>query len=200
MRRLAVVVAFATVFCGEIFVGATTYPPVSFDELVTRADVIFVGEVTDVRPFPLETRDGTIIKTRVIFRVSDPLWGTTSLLEVFEFIGGKWGDIELTVSGMPEFAVGDRRVVFAYRNRSINPIVGFTQGLLQIRRDSQGVDRVFTLGGVPLGGPESWDFHFRRPRMDPLHTRKPQRPRESVSSHNRPGSEAVTQPALTSWG
>ena len=155
MRRLAVVVAFATVFCGEIFVGATTYPPVSFDELVTRADVIFVGEVTDVRPFPLETRDGTIIKTRVIFRVSDPLWGTTSLLEVFEFIGGKWGDIELTVSGMPEFAVGDRRVVFAYRNRSINPIVGFTQGLLQIRRDSQGVDRVFTLGGVPLGGPES---------------------------------------------
>ena len=45
-----------------------------------------------------------------------------------------------------------------------------------------------------------WDFHFRRPRMDPLHTRKPQRPRESFSSHNRPGSEAVTQPALTSWG
>ena len=46
----------------------------------------------------------------------------------------------------------------------------------------------------------NWDFHFRRPRMDPLHTRKPQRPRESFSSHNRPGSEAVTQPALTSWG
>ena len=44
------------------------------------------------------------------------------------------------------------------------------------------------------------DFHFRRPRMDPLYTRKPQRPRESFSSHNRPGSEAVTQPALTSWG
>ena len=48
--------------------------------------------------------------------------------------------------------------------------------------------------------PLSRDFHFRRPRMDPLYTRKPQRPRESFSSHNRPGSEAVTQPALTSWG
>ena len=50
------------------------------------------------------------------------------------------------------------------------------------------------------GGAIGWDFHFRRPRMDPLYTRKPQRPRESFSSHNRPGSEAVTQPALTSWG
>ena len=50
------------------------------------------------------------------------------------------------------------------------------------------------------GAGVDWDFHFRRPRMDPLHTRKPQRPRESFSSHNRPGSEAVTQPALTSWG
>ena len=31
-------------------------------------------------------------------------------------------------------------------------------------------------------------------------SRKPQRPRESSSSHNRPGSEAVTQPALTCRG
>lgn len=155
MRRPAVIVAFAAVFCGNISAGATTYPPVTFGELVTRADVIFIGEVTDVRPYPLDVPDGTIIKTRVIFRVSDPIWGTTSLLEVFDFLGGEWGDIELVIAEMPEFAVGDRRVVFARRDRSINPIVGFTQGLLQIRRDSGGVDRVFTLGGVPLGNPES---------------------------------------------
>ena len=63
----------------------------------------------------------------------------------------------------------------------------------------QGTER----GAEPIAlqdDASSWDFHFRRPRMDPLHTRKPQRPRESFSSHNRPGSEAVTQPALTSWG
>ncbi len=155
MRRLAVIVAFAAVFCGQIAASATTYELVTFDELVTRADVIFVGEVTDVRAFPLDTPDGTIIKTRVIFRVSDPIWGTTSLLEVFEFFGGEWGDIGMAIAGMPEFAIGDRRVVFASREPSINPIVGFTQGLLQIRRDSGGVDRVFTFGGVPLGRPES---------------------------------------------
>ena len=43
-------------------------------------------------------------------------------------------------------------------------------------------------------------FPFCLPKMDPLYIRKPQRPRESSSSHNRPGSEAVTQPALTCSG
>ena len=154
MFRLSIL-AFAAVLFGEIAASATTYEPVTFNELVTRADVIFIGEVTDVRPFPLDTPDGTIIKTRVIFRVSDPIWGTTNILEVFDFFGGEFGGVGMAIAGMPEFAVGDRRVVFARRDRSINPIVGFTQGLLQIRRDSGGVDRVFTLGGVPLGNPES---------------------------------------------
>ena len=147
--------ALALALCCVIPASATTYEPVTFDELVTRADVIFIGEVTDVRPFPLRTRDCTIVKTRVIFRVSDPIFGTTAALEVFDFFGGEWGDIGMAIAEMPEFAVGDRRVVFASRERSINPIVGFTQGLLQISRDSSGIDRVFTLGGAPLGQPES---------------------------------------------
>jgi hypothetical protein len=147
-------IAASVLLLGGNAVRATSYASVTFDELVARADVIFVGEVTDVRPFPLNTRDGTVVKTRVVFRVSDPLWGTTNALEVLDFLGGEWGDIGMVVAEMPRFAVGDRRVVFARREQSINPIVGFTQGLLQISRDSSGVDRLFTLGGAPLGQPE----------------------------------------------
>ena len=134
---------------------ATSYPPVTLHELIARADVIFVGEVIDVRPFPLGTRDGTIVKTRVVFRVTDSLWGTASTLEAFDFLGGEWGDIGLAIAEMPSFATGDRRIVFARRDRSINPIVGFTQGLLEIERDNAGVDRVRTLDGWPLSRPES---------------------------------------------
>jgi hypothetical protein len=159
MFRLSIAVLTALLFA-QSPVHTTTYPPVSFDDLVTKADVIFIGEVTDVRPFPQETPDGTIIKTRVIFRVSDPIWGTTSILEVFDFLGGEWEGVTMQVAEMPEFAIGDRRVVFARRARSINPIVGFTQGLLEIRRDG-GVDRVFTLGGLPLESPE--DIGVRSP-------------------------------------
>ena len=153
LRLCAAVLTLA--LCCAVPARATTYPPVTFDELVTRADVIFVGEVVDVRPFALDTRDGPIIKTRVVFRVTDPLWGTTSAVEVFDFLGGELDGIGMTVAEMPTFAVGDRRVMFARRERSINPIVGFTQGLLQVSRDASGVDRILTLDGVPLAAPES---------------------------------------------
>lgn len=148
-------VAVALALCVSTAAAATTYPPVTFTDLVARADVIFVGEVTDVRPLAVTTRDGTIIKTRVIFRVHDPLFGTTSALEALEFFGGEIGDVGMAIAEMPTFAIGDRRVVFARRDRSINPIVGFTQGLLRVSRDAAGVERILTLEGLPLDRPES---------------------------------------------
>lgn len=147
--------AVAVALCISVPARATTYPTVTFTDLVTQADVIFVGEVVDVRPMAVTTRDGVVIKTRVIFRVNDPLFGTTAALEVLEFFGGEIGDVGMAIAEMPSFAIGDRRVVFARRDRSINPIVGFTQGLLRVSRDAGGVDRVLTLDGVPVDQPES---------------------------------------------
>jgi hypothetical protein len=86
----------------------------------------------------------------VTFRVDDPLYGTTSLVEVFDFLGGETPDLGMRVAGMPTFTVGDRHVVFARRDRSINPIVGFTQGLMKVARDGGGIDRVRTLAGAPV--------------------------------------------------
>ena len=143
LRRACVVFAVALGLTSSV--GATTYLPVTFQELVTEADVIFVGDVVDLRPYVLRTRTGTIVKTRVTFRVADALYGTTSILEVFDFLGGEADGIGMAVEGMPKFAVGDRRVVFARRKPSLNPIVGFTQGLLRVQRDGNGVDRVVTL-------------------------------------------------------
>ena len=131
-------------------VRATSFDPVTFDDLVTQADVIFVGDVVDVHPYLLQTRERTIVKTRVTFRVDDPLYGTTSLVEAFDFLGGETPDLGMRVAGMPAFTVGDRRVVFARRDRSINPIVGFTQGLMKVARDGGGIDRVMTLEGAPV--------------------------------------------------
>lgn len=142
LRRASVVLTVALGLTSSA--GATTYLPVTFQELVTEADVIFVGDVVDLRPYVLRTRTGTIVKTRVTFRVADALYGTTSILEVFDFLGGEADGIGMAVEGMPKFAVGDRRVVFARRKPSLNPIVGFTQGLLRVQRDGNGVDRIVT--------------------------------------------------------
>jgi hypothetical protein len=116
--------------------------------------MIFVGEVIDVTPYPLATRDGTIIKTRVTFRIADPISGTTSGTEILDFLGGEWNGIGMAVAEMPRFKAGDRRVVFARRERSINPIVGFTQGVMQIARDARGVERILTAEGAPVARPE----------------------------------------------
>src|SRR5207244_7976135 len=133
-----------------IAVRATSFEPVTFTDLMTQSDVIFVGDVVDVHPYTLQMRDRTIVKTRVTFSVSDPLYGTSSLVEVFDFLGGETPDLGMKVAGMPAFTVGDRRLVFARRDGSINPIVGFTQGLMKVTRDAAGIDRVLTMEGVPV--------------------------------------------------
>ena len=149
MLRFPVFVC-AIALAASVSLRATSFEPVTFDDLMTQSDVIFVGEVVDVRPYLLETRERTIVKTRVTFSVAEPIYGTTAIVEVFDFLGGETPELGMNVAGMPAFAVGDRRVVFARRDRSINPIVGFTQGLMKIARDSNGIERVLTLDGVQV--------------------------------------------------
>ena len=151
-RTIALVALFAL---SAPTVHATTFLPVTFDDLIAQSDVIFVGEVADVHPFTLQTREGTIVKTRVTFRVTDPLSGDQSIVQVLDFLGGEADGIGLRISGMPTFTVGDRRIVFARHDQSINPIVGFTQGLMRVAPDTSGVDRVQTLEGTPILQPES---------------------------------------------
>lgn len=155
----------ALVFAAALSSGgvltATSYPAVTFEELVTRADMIFVGDVIDVRPFMDSTAAGPVIWTRVTFVVRDALWGSTSTLEILEFEGGEIGDVGMRVAEMPTFKVGDRRLVFARRDRSINPIVGFTQGLMRLTRDATGADVVETASGGALGSTEE----IGRPRL-----------------------------------
>ncbi len=149
---------------------ATSYEAVSFGDLLAKADMIFVGDVLDVRPFTVETREGTVIKTRVTFVVRDALWGTSSTLEILEFAGGEINGIGERVAEMPTFSPGDRRVVFARRHdTSINPIVGFTQGLMRITRDDAGLDVVQTSTGEPLARTED----IGRPRGQGVRESRP---------------------------
>ena len=109
MFRLLAGVVLA--LCSSVPVRATSYPPVTFTDLVTQADVMFIGEVVDVRPMAVTTRDGVVIKARVVFRVNDPLFGTTAALEVLEFFGGEIGGVGMAIAGMPAFAIGVGRVL-----------------------------------------------------------------------------------------
>jgi hypothetical protein len=146
--RLSMALA-VLVLCAARPAQATTFVAVGFDELVSQADMIFVGDVVDVRPYTLRTRDGVTIRTQVTFRVDDPIFGAQGLVEVLDFLGGEADGFGMRVDGMPQFKVGDRNVIFARRVPSISPIVGFNQGLMHVTRDGLGVDRIVsTTGGA----------------------------------------------------
>lgn len=152
MTRLAFA-ALAAILCGTAL-NATTYPQLTFGELITKADVIFVGTVRDVRPFSTPTREGSIIKTRVIFDVSESMYGDAGTTQVMDFFGGEMNGVGMAIAEMPKFVAGHRHVVFAYRRGGINPIVGFTQGLMRLKANASGVERVLTYDGVALDRPE----------------------------------------------
>jgi hypothetical protein len=112
---------------------ATTVAPLSFDELVSRADRIVVGQVVSV-----ESRaEGDVIRTHVTFRVSQAVKGRASTLVPLTFLGGQVGERGMHVAGMPQFKVGDENVLFfVERTDTVNPIVGFWHGRVRIERAS----------------------------------------------------------------
>jgi hypothetical protein len=134
-------------------VFATVVIPHTFDELVTKADTIFVGRVVDRRSLWEETRSGRNIITLVTFSVERVLKGQVGAQTQLSFVGGTIGEVTFTISDMPDFPTnGERDVLFVTdRGRPLSPIVGFSQGRFRIERDPvSGVDQVRTSDGRPL--------------------------------------------------
>src|SRR5437867_3838696 len=102
MSRCAIGVLVCVLAASSAARGATV-EPITFEELVQRAERIFVGEVVAVEP----VTDRNSIRTRVTFRVADTVKGHASTLVQLTFLGGQVGDVALEVSGMPKFNVGD---------------------------------------------------------------------------------------------
>jgi hypothetical protein len=120
----------------------------TLQQMVDRADRIFVGQVVDVRSY----RTGTSIHTDVTFRTSDVVKGAESPMVVLTFLGGTVGEDTLEVSGMPKFAIGDEQVVFAVdAARQMSPIVGLWHGRVRVSRDLiDGTARVLRNDGTPF--------------------------------------------------
>lgn len=120
----------------------------SFEELVTDADVIFLGRVVDSRPYWDEGPWGRAIVTRVVFAVERIYKGSPMTQTSLEFTGGTIGDTTLKVEAMPTFKEGDRDVLFAKSGaRLVNPIVGAPFGRFRVVRDSRGLDLVTAFNG-----------------------------------------------------
>ena len=110
-RWLPVCVVAASVGCG-VALSATTVIPPSFDELVSKADTIFLGRAVDTRSEFVSSRTSRSIVTHVTFVVERLLKGRAGLQTKLTFQGGTVGDLRMEITDMPQFRVGDRDVLF----------------------------------------------------------------------------------------
>lgn len=132
--------------------AATTVVPPEFEALVNESDYIVHARVRAVGAEKRVSERGVKIVTKVELEVIEVVAGTPPAKIVLELLGGRVGDEEMTVGGMPRFEMGDEDVLFVSGNgRSICPLYGMMHGRYSVERDP-GTGRKFVTrsNGVPL--------------------------------------------------
>lgn len=119
---------------------ATVVRSVDLATQSVAASRIFVGEVLAVtsRRKPDAPR---YFETLVSLRVDEAVAGSLPPSLELRFSGGQVGDLRQSIDGMPEFAVGERYVVFLEPDQDpplVSPIVGFNQGLYRVMVEGEG--------------------------------------------------------------
>jgi hypothetical protein len=125
---------------------ATVVPAVGLDQMVSDADLIVRGTVSEVEPRWSE--DHTTIHTYVTFTNVSVIHGQLFGPLTLRFEGGEVGKHRVEVDGMPAFRRGDEEILFVRGNDvSASPVVGLFQGRFKVVEG-----RVHDHAGAPIVG------------------------------------------------
>src|SRR5215471_4212885 len=91
---------------------ATTVIPPRFDELVSRAQVIFEGEVTGLHSQWIGEGAQHRIVTFVTFKVDESVKGDAGTTYSMRMLGGTVDGRTMMVTDAPKFNVGDHDLLF----------------------------------------------------------------------------------------
>lgn len=142
---------FPILLLTAVVASATTVIPPHFDELVSRAQIIFEGQVTGVRSQWIGEGAEHRIVTYVTFQVNDVLKGEPGGSYTIRMLGGTVDGQTMKVTDAPEFQVGDHDLLFVENNGSqFIPLVGIQHGRFRIQKDQNGADILVTGSGQPL--------------------------------------------------
>ena len=144
---------------------ATTFEPLDFDQLSTRADRIFIGTVTAANASRMPRGD---IVTDFVFGDVEAVKGTLPGSDTsVRMLGGVIGDESLTVPGAPTFRVGGRYLVFIEGNgRVMFPTLGGPQGIFRVvHDDAKNEAMVLDYAGNPVMALPSGSGLLARPKQ-----------------------------------
>jgi len=133
---------------------ATVIVALGFDELATQAHRVVLGTVATVDSRWTQRDGEATIETTIDIAVEQELTDVSAgpVARIVQQ-GGKVGDTELVVTGMPEFTEGERVLVFLRgtgadeQGRTVYSVVGMAQGKFAVLpRLGGGFDAVQQLG------------------------------------------------------
>lgn len=131
--------------------SATTVIPPSFDELVSQAEIIFQGTVTNVRSEWIGEGAQRHIVSYVTFKVNDTFKGNPGDQISLQMLGGTVNGQTMEVTDAPKFKKGDRDVLFVEHNGTqFIPLVGIMHGRFHVKQDGTGHDVIYKNDGSPL--------------------------------------------------
>jgi len=131
---------------------ATTVVPPTFAELVNGADYVVRARVKSIAYEKKERPSGPpLIYTLVTLEVLETIAGTPPAEPVLRCLGGRDGEQELRVEGVPRFAVGNEDILFVRGNgRNFFPLYAVMHGRYPVKRDAAGREYVARSNDVPL--------------------------------------------------
>ena len=147
---------FASLVLSSVSVGrATTVIPPTFDELVTKAEMIVEGTVTGLRSEWTGEGADRHIETYVTFKIEDSIKGGTSTEYTLQMLGGTVDGRTMEVTDAPRFKIGDRDILFVENNGSqFIPLVGIMHGRFHVQVDETGAnERITKDSGAALANP-----------------------------------------------
>jgi hypothetical protein len=151
MKKPLGYLVFPVLFSLGFVANATTVIPPTFDELVSRAQIIFEGQVTGLKSQWIGEGAEHRIVTYVTFKVDDTLKGDAGATYSIRMLGGTVDGRTMEVTDAPKFKVGDHDVLFVENNGSqFIPLVGIQHGRFRVQKDQAGRSTLVTGDGEPL--------------------------------------------------
>jgi hypothetical protein len=130
MSRNTIPFAFCFVLLIATWSHATTVERLGLEDLVKKAGTIVVGKVTGSRTY--WSADHKLILTDYTIDVDENIKGQNRRRVAVTTLGGKIGDRELHVSGMPALQTGENAVLFIEQSGAYEIVVGMGQGKFTI--------------------------------------------------------------------
>lgn len=122
---------------------ATTVEPPTFDELVKKAEFIFVCKVITIRSVWEGEGSNRCIKSYVTLEPLKVLKGNPATPYILVMLGGTVGDKTLEIVDAPKFKIGETNLLFVEHNGTqFMPLVGIMHGFYKLEYDAKSGEEI----------------------------------------------------------